>query len=290
MDERRLLLAVALSLLVLTAYSLLFPAAPPPAQPPVPAASQPLATPAPAEAGGVPSPVAPSATPVPAVADERERRVEVSGPDFTVAFSNRGARLVSWTLGRYKDARGAPEEMVPAAGAGIRPLDIETGDGRRRRAAQGSALPCVGRNRAGGPGRPGVAALRVQRRPDRGREEPRVRADGPADAARAGEAERPRAAGEDPVGPRHRQPLGRRAQGPGLPGAFRRGARPRRCRAPGHQEAPRGGRAPGGRALARRREPLLHRALRGARGARSRASCARAASPRPAPRPPSCCR
>ena len=127
MDERRLLLAVALSLLVLTAYSLLFPAAPPPAQPPVPAASQPLATPAPAEAGAVPSPVAPSATPVPVLADERERRVEVSGPDFTVAFSNRGARLVSWTLGRYKDARGAPEEMVPAAGAGIRPLDIETG-------------------------------------------------------------------------------------------------------------------------------------------------------------------
>jgi YidC/Oxa1 family membrane protein insertase len=127
MDERRLLLAVALSLLVLTAYSLLFPAAPPPAQPPVPAASQPLATPTPAEDAAVPSPVAPSATPVPAVADERERRVEVSGPDFTVAFSNRGARLVSWTLGRYKDARGAPEEMVPAAGAGIRPLDVETG-------------------------------------------------------------------------------------------------------------------------------------------------------------------
>jgi YidC/Oxa1 family membrane protein insertase len=129
MDERRLLLAVALSLLVLTAYSLLFPAAPPQPQPPVPAASQPLATPAPAEAGApvAASPDAPSAAPVPAVADERERRVEVAGPDFTVAFSNRGARLVSWTLGRYKDARGAPEEMVPAAGAGIRPLDVETG-------------------------------------------------------------------------------------------------------------------------------------------------------------------
>ena len=129
MDERRLLLAVAMSLLVLTAYSLLFPAAPPQPQPPVPAASQPLATPAPAEAGvpAAASPDAPSATPVPAAADERERRVEVTGADFTVAFSNRGARLVSWTLGRYKDARGAPEEMVPAAGAGIRPLDVETG-------------------------------------------------------------------------------------------------------------------------------------------------------------------
>jgi YidC/Oxa1 family membrane protein insertase len=129
MDERRLLLAVAMSLLVLTAYSLLFPAAPPQPQPPVPVASQPLATPAPAEAGAptTESPSTQSAAPVPAVADERERRVEVAGPDFSVAFSNRGARLVSWTLGRYKDARGAPEEMVPAAGAGIRPLDVETG-------------------------------------------------------------------------------------------------------------------------------------------------------------------
>ena len=129
MDERRLLLAVALSLLVLTAYSLLFPAAPPQPQPPVPVAGQPLATPAPAEAAApaAASPGAPSAAPVPALADERERRVEVTGSDFTVAFSNRGARLVSWTLGRYKDARGAPEEMVPAAGAGIRPLDVETG-------------------------------------------------------------------------------------------------------------------------------------------------------------------
>jgi len=128
MDERRLLLAVALSLLVLTAHSLLFPSAPPP-RPPAPAASQPAATPMPAEAAApaAAGTLAPSASTLPTVADARERRVEVAGPDFTVAFSNRGARLVSWTLGRYKDARGAPEEMVPAAGAGIRPLDVETG-------------------------------------------------------------------------------------------------------------------------------------------------------------------
>ena len=128
MDERRLLLAVALSLLVLTAHSLLFPSAPPP-RPPAPAASQPAATPLPAEAAApaAAGTLAPSASTLPTVADARERRVEVAGPDFTVAFSNRGARLVSWTLGRYKDARGAPEEMVPAAGAGIRPLDVETG-------------------------------------------------------------------------------------------------------------------------------------------------------------------
>ena len=134
MDERRLLFAVALSLLVLTAYSLLFPPAPqPPAAPATsePATRQPAAA-APAEA--VPAraesaSAAPAATAArPSVADERERRVEVTGADFNVAFSNKGARLVSWTLARYKDARGTPEEMVPAAGGGVRPLDIETGD------------------------------------------------------------------------------------------------------------------------------------------------------------------
>ena len=139
MEERRLLLAVALSLLVLTAYSLLFPPTPQQPAPPAPAASVRAAP-----AGPAPTPAAtpPAATPggatpggatvaeapqVASVADERERRVEVSCPDWTVAFSNRGARLVSWTLTRYKDARGTPEEMVPAASGGVRPLDIETG-------------------------------------------------------------------------------------------------------------------------------------------------------------------
>jgi YidC/Oxa1 family membrane protein insertase len=126
MDERRLLLAVALSLLVLTAYSLLFP----------PARRE---APAPPGAGAVvpspPSPPAPAAAPaaravpaVPAVRDDRERRVEVAGPDLQVAFTNRGARLLSWRLTRYKDVRGNPEEMVQTAPGGPRPLDLETGD------------------------------------------------------------------------------------------------------------------------------------------------------------------
>src|SRR3989337_260068 len=109
MEERRLLLAVALSLLVLTAYSLLF-SPPPPA--PAPATAVPQAGPATA--------LTPAPGPAAPVVDPRERRVELVAPDFTVAFTNRGARLVSWTLSRYRDARGAPEEMVPA-GAGVRP-------------------------------------------------------------------------------------------------------------------------------------------------------------------------
>jgi YidC/Oxa1 family membrane protein insertase len=132
MEERRLLLAVALSLLVLTAYSLLFspPPAPAPATPQAVPGGALAPAPGPAE---TPKTVAldetraqVAAPPVAAVVDPQERRVEVAAPDFTVAFTNRGARLVSWTLGRYRDARGAPEEMVPA-GAGVRPLDVETG-------------------------------------------------------------------------------------------------------------------------------------------------------------------
>jgi len=65
---------------------------------------------------------------MPAVRDDRERRVEVIGADIQVAFTNRGARLLSWRLRRFQDARGNAEEMVQAAPDGPRPLDLETGD------------------------------------------------------------------------------------------------------------------------------------------------------------------
>src|SRR5512143_284372 len=133
MEERRLLVAVALSLFVLTAYSLLFaPASPPPSPSPSPTAA-PTATPAPSSAEAAPAPPAAAPAPqpaaaAPAVADERERRVEVQADEYTVAFTNRGARVISWTLSRYRDAQGRPEEMVSAQGGAIRPLDVETGD------------------------------------------------------------------------------------------------------------------------------------------------------------------
>jgi YidC/Oxa1 family membrane protein insertase len=137
MDERRLLLAVALSLVVLTAYSLLFAPAPQPVAP-TPAPKAAAATPGPvaADAAGPQaeaappqaSPAAAAATPAPAVADERERRVEVVAPAYTVAFTNRGARLVSWQLTRYKDGQGRPEELVAAQSTAVRPLDVETGE------------------------------------------------------------------------------------------------------------------------------------------------------------------
>jgi YidC/Oxa1 family membrane protein insertase len=142
MEERRLLVAVALSLLVLAGYQMLFPPAPRPSPSPAPvvASAAPVAPPSPSapvasasvapprggKVGAAPSPPAPSA--VARVADERERRVEAAGPDLVVAFSNRGARLLSWQLQGFRDARGRPEEMVPAVREGPYPLDLETGE------------------------------------------------------------------------------------------------------------------------------------------------------------------
>jgi YidC/Oxa1 family membrane protein insertase len=74
---------------------------------------------------------APSPAPAPVVArvaDDKERRVEVQAPDVALAFTNRGARLLSWRLLHFADPRGRPEEMVHTVPGGPRPLDLETGD------------------------------------------------------------------------------------------------------------------------------------------------------------------
>src|SRR5690349_20063565 len=129
MEERRLLLAVALSLLVLTAWQFLFPSGPPQRRPaatsPGPSPIALPAAPSPARVGASPTPGAaasPAAT-VAQIADASERRIEVQGPEVAVAFSNKGARLVSWQLKRFRDASGHPEEMVQTIPGGPRALD-----------------------------------------------------------------------------------------------------------------------------------------------------------------------
>ncbi len=134
MDERRLLVALALSLLLLTAYSYLFsPTRRPQAvgsprpgasvAPPAAPAASPSPLPSPPRSAPGPSPVA-----LPAKVDEKERRVEMTSADLSIAFTNRGGRVVSWKLLHFADGRGAPEEMVQAAPTGPRPLDLETDD------------------------------------------------------------------------------------------------------------------------------------------------------------------
>jgi YidC/Oxa1 family membrane protein insertase len=132
MEERRLLIAVALSLIVLTAYQMLVPQRP--VQRGGPSPSPPSSTPTASEsepsAGRSPTPAPPPepAVAVRPIADAEERRVEIRGPEASMAFTNRGARLVSWRLAHFKDARGRPEEMVQNLLEGPHPLDIETGD------------------------------------------------------------------------------------------------------------------------------------------------------------------
>jgi YidC/Oxa1 family membrane protein insertase len=62
------------------------------------------------------------------VADEKERRVEVQTEDVSVAFTNRGARVIRWQLKRFLDRSGEPEELVQNHKDAPRPLDLETGD------------------------------------------------------------------------------------------------------------------------------------------------------------------
>ena len=133
MEERRLLVALALSILVMTAWSHFFgqkagllsrPAPVPSTQ----AAATPPPTPqAPPPPRGSPldkKPPSAGAT----VAAREESRVEALTPTATLAFTNRGASLLSWQLSRYPDARGRGEEMVRPGRNGVRPLDLETGD------------------------------------------------------------------------------------------------------------------------------------------------------------------
>jgi YidC/Oxa1 family membrane protein insertase len=134
MDERRFFLAVALSFLVLTVFSL----ARQPAQREQRGAPSPSAQPTAAAAPtATPAPEKPVATIAEAsAADSEERRIEVSTPHALVAFTNRGARLLSWRLPRFLDARGRPEETVALVPRGAqvdadnaaRPLDVATGD------------------------------------------------------------------------------------------------------------------------------------------------------------------
>jgi YidC/Oxa1 family membrane protein insertase len=116
--ERRVLLAVVLSFLVLYAYQALFVPAPPPAQQiqrvdPEEAASRPSAAPA--------APAAPVTTPEPEVprpdtliSEPAERQIVVETATVEAVFSNRGGRVVRWRLKEYRDASGEPLDLLPS--------------------------------------------------------------------------------------------------------------------------------------------------------------------------------
>ena len=130
--ERRVLLAISLSFLVLFLFQrFVMPPAPAPAPqsgatPDKPAVSPPSAganqtAPAPSApsppakvvASGNATPGGPTVT----VGDNSEREIVVETTTVRAVFSNRGARLLHWVLKEYRTDEGAPLDLVPA-GAG----------------------------------------------------------------------------------------------------------------------------------------------------------------------------
>jgi YidC/Oxa1 family membrane protein insertase len=123
--ERRVLLAVVLSFLVLYAYQALF-------VPPPPAGREPTSAAAPSEGLGGPDgaaresaagavaveapaqalPEAPQAQAL--VSEPTERQIIVETATLEATFSNQGARVVHWRLKDYRDETGAPLDLVPS--------------------------------------------------------------------------------------------------------------------------------------------------------------------------------
>src|SRR6266568_4994373 len=121
--ERRVLLAVLLSFLVLYGYQALFPPPPDATQKPAQAsktATAPNAS-APAAANPTPSiqPAAPSVPQTPAPSSAPARDVVVDNAYVRAVFSTRGAVLTTWQLKKYHDDQGRPLELI----AGHAPAD-----------------------------------------------------------------------------------------------------------------------------------------------------------------------
>jgi YidC/Oxa1 family membrane protein insertase len=118
--ERRVLLAIFLSFLVLYVYQALVvkPVPKPPIVPAAETATEQPPTPATAEspesstAATPPSHAVPTAQPL--VAETAERDVRIETNDVIAVFTNRGARLKSWRLKRYFDQDKQPQELVEA--------------------------------------------------------------------------------------------------------------------------------------------------------------------------------
>jgi YidC/Oxa1 family membrane protein insertase len=136
--EKRVLIAVFLSFLVLYAYQAIVPQPkrptprPAPAAVTEPAASTVATTPASDTAGQaapVDPPIVVPAT-APLVGDTAERDIVVEAGAVRATFTNHGAILKSWQLTRYLDREGKPIDMVPAGlpASSPRPFTLRVAD------------------------------------------------------------------------------------------------------------------------------------------------------------------
>ncbi len=138
--EKRVLVAVVLSFLVLYFYQA-FLAPPPPKPKPKPAAvasdtqaqaANNAQAPGGTAAAGQAAPAASmTATPAPAtlVGEAAEREIVVETPLVRVVFTNAGGRVKHWELKNYHDEQGRLVDLVPRGISPVLPFTLETGNG-----------------------------------------------------------------------------------------------------------------------------------------------------------------
>jgi YidC/Oxa1 family membrane protein insertase len=115
--ERRVLLAISLSFLVLFVYQALLVPPAPPQTPANTTESQSIVPPAPGvmALGNMTSaaPILPAAPSAPVVGDSEEREIVVETQKVRAVFTNRGARLRHWQLKEARNDRGELLDLVP---------------------------------------------------------------------------------------------------------------------------------------------------------------------------------
>jgi YidC/Oxa1 family membrane protein insertase len=134
--ERRVLVAIFLCFVVLYAWQAIFvkPVPKPTAAGAVPSAASDaagqLASPA-AAPGSTPPPASPVALPAVAtlVAESTERDVRIETATVIAVFTNRGGRLKSWRLKKYRDANQEPLELITTELADSQPLPFSLSAG-----------------------------------------------------------------------------------------------------------------------------------------------------------------
>jgi YidC/Oxa1 family membrane protein insertase len=116
--ERRVLLAIVLSFLVIYLYQALLVKPVPKPSPGSPAQSSPSSgavppSPVPVEPSSPKEPAAaPASSAAPVLADTVERDVRIETANVIATFTNRGGRLKSWRLKHFADEKGEPVELV----------------------------------------------------------------------------------------------------------------------------------------------------------------------------------
>jgi YidC/Oxa1 family membrane protein insertase len=137
-NEKRLIIAIALSVVILVAFAWL---APKPERQPQPVASEPTTIEEPVETRSEPERLPPvlldepdraardAEQDAPVIAAEREEEIRVDNGVFQVVFTNRGGRVRTWTLADYTTSDGAPLQLFPQfEETGHYPLSVDLDD------------------------------------------------------------------------------------------------------------------------------------------------------------------